>query len=173
MGPRRYVALNPADALKQIRTELGPEAVVLSNREVAEGVEIVAIRPEDLASMSGERSMVAPNPDGAPFAALPMPAATRPPAGGTGTPSGGANRSADRSPERSPDRGAGRGLATGPGGRPSAQSGTKTTRSESGPAPTGSFSDTGRRVFTTGWPPARTRRQCHGASAPNRRGTTG
>ena len=77
MGPRRYVALNPADALKQIRTELGPEAVVLSNREVAEGVEIVAIRPEDLASMSGERSMVAPNLDGAPFAALPMPAPAR------------------------------------------------------------------------------------------------
>jgi flagellar biosynthesis protein FlhF len=77
MGPRRYVALNPADALKQIRTELGPEAVVLSNREVAEGVEIVAIRPEDLASMSGERSMVAPNLDGAPFAALPIPAPTR------------------------------------------------------------------------------------------------
>jgi len=137
MGPRRYVALNPADALKQIRTELGPEAVVLSNREVAEGVEIVAIRPEDLASMSGERSMVSPNPDGAPFAALPMPTATRPPASGIGTPSGGANRSADRSPERGPDRGAGRGLATGPGGRPSAQSGTKTTRSESGPAPRG------------------------------------
>ena len=83
MGPRRYVALNPADALKQIRTELGPEAVVLSNREVAEGVEIVAIRPEDLASMSGERSMVAPNLDGAPFAALPMPPA-RLPAGGGG-----------------------------------------------------------------------------------------
>jgi len=86
MGPRRYVALNPADALKQIRTELGPEAVVLSNREVAEGVEIVAIRPEDLASMSGERSMVAPNLDGAPFAALPMPAPARPPAGGAGGP---------------------------------------------------------------------------------------
>ncbi|NBT79054.1 MAG: flagellar biosynthesis protein FlhF [Betaproteobacteria bacterium] len=85
MGPRRYVALNPADALKQIRTELGPEAVVLSNREVAEGVEIVAIRPEDLASMSGERSMVAPNLDGAPFAALPMPSA-RLPSGGSGGP---------------------------------------------------------------------------------------
>lgn len=74
MGPRRYVALNPADALKQIRAELGPEAVVLSNREVADGVEIVAIRPEDLAKMSGERSVVMPNPDSAPFAALPMPA---------------------------------------------------------------------------------------------------
>jgi len=95
MGPRRYVALNPADALKQIRTELGPEAVVLSNREVAEGVEIVAIRPEDLASMSGERSMVAPNLDGAPFAALPMPTSARLPAGNgggssVGSPSGGA-----------------------------------------------------------------------------------
>ena len=86
MGPRRYVALNPADALKQIRTELGPEAVVLSNREVAEGVEIVAIRPEDLASMSGERSMVAPNLDGAPFAALPMPPSPRAPAGSGGGP---------------------------------------------------------------------------------------
>jgi len=77
MGPRRYVAQNPADALKQIRLELGPEAVVLSNREVDDGVEIVAIRPEDLASMSGERSVVAPNSEGAPFAALPMPASPR------------------------------------------------------------------------------------------------
>jgi len=32
MGPRRYVALNPADALKQIRAELGPEAVVLYDK---------------------------------------------------------------------------------------------------------------------------------------------
>jgi len=94
MGPRRYVALNPADALKQIRTELGPEAVVLSNREVADGVEIVAIRPEDLASMSGERSMVAPNLDGAPFAALPMPPPARMPAGSGGGPLGG-GRSGD------------------------------------------------------------------------------
>lgn len=77
MGPRRYVAQNPADALKQIRLELGPEAVVLSNREVDDGVEIVAIRPEDLASMSGERSVVAPNSEGAPFAALPMPTSPR------------------------------------------------------------------------------------------------
>ena len=77
MGPRRYVAQNPADALKQIRLELGPEAVVLSNREVDDGVEIVAIRPEDLASMSGVRSVVAPNSEGAPFAALPMPASPR------------------------------------------------------------------------------------------------
>jgi flagellar biosynthesis protein FlhF len=94
MGPRRYVALNPADALKQIRTELGPEAVVLSNREVAEGVEIVAIRPEDLASMSGERSMVAPNLDGAPFAALPMPSPARLPAGSGGGPLVGSQSSA-------------------------------------------------------------------------------
>ena len=97
MGPRRYVALNPADALKQIRTELGPEAVVLSNREVAEGVEIVAIRPEDLASMSGERSMVAPNLDGAPFAALPMPSPARLPTSGSGGPFAGSQPSGAQS----------------------------------------------------------------------------
>lgn len=99
MGPRRYVALNPADALKQIRTELGPEAVVLSNREVAEGVEIVAIRPEDLASMSGERSMVAPNLDGAPFAALPIPTPARPSAG-SGTESSINARSSETTPSK-------------------------------------------------------------------------
>jgi len=107
MGPRRYVALNPADALKQIRTELGPEAVVLSNREVAEGVEIVAIRPEDLASMSGERSMVAPNLDGAPFAALPMPSARAPVGSGGGPlvgsqPGGSQSSSAAPSKSRNP-----------------------------------------------------------------------
>jgi len=117
MGPRRYVALNPADALKQIRTELGPEAVVLSNREVAEGVEIVAIRPEDLASMSGERSMVAPNLDGAPFAALPIPAPTRS-TPGNGTESSIAARSGGTTSSKTrPSR-----PASGPGssrGRPS------------------------------------------------------
>jgi flagellar biosynthesis protein FlhF len=119
MGPRRYVALNPADALKQIRTELGPEAVVLSNREVAEGVEIVAIRPEDLASMSGERSMVAPNLDGAPFAALPMPGPARLSAGGgggplAGSPSGGSQSGTAGSGKSRPSRSEG---ASGSRGR--------------------------------------------------------
>jgi len=41
MGIKRYVAEDMRQALKQIRDELGPDAVILSNRRVNGGVEII------------------------------------------------------------------------------------------------------------------------------------
>ncbi len=41
MGVKRYVAEDMRQALKQIRDELGPDAVILSNRRVNGGVEII------------------------------------------------------------------------------------------------------------------------------------
>ena len=52
MGPRRFVAPTAAEALKRIKAEIGPEAIVLSNREVPEGIEIVAIEPDALKALA-------------------------------------------------------------------------------------------------------------------------
>ena len=52
MGPRRFVAPTAAEALKKIKAELGAEAIVLSNREVPEGIEIVAIEPDALKALA-------------------------------------------------------------------------------------------------------------------------
>ncbi len=42
MSFRRYIAANSRDALAQVRRELGHDAVILSNRRVPEGFEVVA-----------------------------------------------------------------------------------------------------------------------------------
>ncbi len=52
MGPRRFVQANAADAMRQIKMELGPDAIVLSNREVPGGIEFIAIGPEGLSSIA-------------------------------------------------------------------------------------------------------------------------
>lgn len=67
MNIRKFVAGTCRDALRQIREEIGPDAVVLSNRTVAGGVEIVALCESDLASLA----------TGSPATAAPAPAAAR------------------------------------------------------------------------------------------------
>ena len=52
MGPQRFTAKNAAEALKQVRQALGPDAMVLSTRESDEGVEILAITPDGLDEVS-------------------------------------------------------------------------------------------------------------------------
>ncbi|MEY3200911.1 MAG: flagellar biosynthesis protein FlhF, partial [Pseudomonadota bacterium] len=68
MGPRRFVAPTAAEALKKIKAEIGAEAIVLSNREVPEGIEIVAIEPDAL------KALAHANPPAAPQARPPEPA---------------------------------------------------------------------------------------------------
>ncbi|VVE04184.1 flagellar biosynthesis protein FlhF [Pandoraea anhela] len=53
MKIRKFFAGTCRDALRQIREEIGPDAVVLSNRSVANGVEIVALAEEDLDALAG------------------------------------------------------------------------------------------------------------------------
>ncbi len=48
MIPKRFVAANARVALKQVRAELGMDAVILSNRSIAEGAEIVAVSMADI-----------------------------------------------------------------------------------------------------------------------------
>jgi flagellar biosynthesis protein FlhF len=52
MGPQKFIAANTAEALKLIRTELGSDAMVLSTKDTAQGVEIIAITSQDLANLS-------------------------------------------------------------------------------------------------------------------------
>jgi len=52
MGPKRFVAASAAEALKQVRRALGPDAMVLSTKETADGVEIMAITPDALDQLS-------------------------------------------------------------------------------------------------------------------------
>ena len=42
MKTQRFFALTARDALSQVRESLGPDAIILSNRSVNNGVEILA-----------------------------------------------------------------------------------------------------------------------------------
>ena len=52
MNIKKYIAATAREALRQIRNELGEDAVILSNRAVADGVEIVAMNGDDIAKLS-------------------------------------------------------------------------------------------------------------------------
>ncbi len=54
MGPERFVAATAAEALKMVRQALGDEAMVISTKQTAEGVEIMAITPDALEKLSGQ-----------------------------------------------------------------------------------------------------------------------
>lgn len=51
MIPRKFVARTAREALAQVREALGPDAVILSNRKVSDGVEVTAVTESDLAVM--------------------------------------------------------------------------------------------------------------------------
>ena len=53
MNIRKFVAPTARRALKDIRNELGDEAVILSNRTVDEGVEIIAMANEEITHFAG------------------------------------------------------------------------------------------------------------------------
>jgi flagellar biosynthesis protein FlhF len=52
MSPHKIIAATTTEALKLVREQVGGDALVLSTRDTAEGVEIVAISPEALAKLS-------------------------------------------------------------------------------------------------------------------------
>jgi flagellar biosynthesis protein FlhF len=71
MTPRKYLAASARDALRRIKEELGPDAIVLSNRPVEGGVEILALPANALDSMNAS----ARKQDARPAAVKPQPAA--------------------------------------------------------------------------------------------------
>lgn len=52
MNVKRIVAKTSREAMRQLREVLGPDAVILSNRAVEGGVEVLAIPAEDIAAMA-------------------------------------------------------------------------------------------------------------------------
>ena len=52
MNVKRIVAKTSREAMRQLRDVLGPDAVILSNRTVDGGVEVLALAAEDIASMA-------------------------------------------------------------------------------------------------------------------------
>jgi len=80
---RKFFAGSSREALRQVREALGPDAVVLSNRAVDGGVELVALAENDLASLAtpGESSEsydndgYAPHPQAAPAVPASRPSA--------------------------------------------------------------------------------------------------
>src|SRR5574340_356017 len=53
MSIRKFIAPTTRQAMKEIRDELGPDAMILSNRQTEQGVEIVAIAHGDIAHLTG------------------------------------------------------------------------------------------------------------------------
>lgn len=62
MTPRKYLAASARDALRRIKEELGPDAIVLSNRPVEGGVEILALPANALDSMTASARKPAAQP---------------------------------------------------------------------------------------------------------------
>jgi len=60
MNPKRFVAANARTALRQVRAELGLDAVILSNRTTAEGAEIVAVAMSDMGALAEPSRAPAP-----------------------------------------------------------------------------------------------------------------
>ena len=60
MGPQKFIAANTADALKLIRAEMGPDAMVLSTKDTDQGVEVMAITSSDLANLSARSELLDP-----------------------------------------------------------------------------------------------------------------
>jgi len=51
MKVKKFLAGTSREALRQVRHELGPDAVILANRQVADGVEIMALAGADIACL--------------------------------------------------------------------------------------------------------------------------
>ena len=76
MNVKRFTARTSRDALTLVRQAFGEDAVVLSTRPCAEGVEVLAMAPDGVQQI--ERVMAEPGAAPAPAAALPMPVLRRP-----------------------------------------------------------------------------------------------
>lgn len=71
MSVAKFVAANGREAMRKVREAMGPDAVVLSNRTIDGGVEIVAMRDTDLGAVSAGAQLYQP-PAMAMPSAMPM-----------------------------------------------------------------------------------------------------
>ena len=70
MNVKKFTASTTRDALRMVRDELGDEAVILSNRKVAEGIEIMAMTNEALSDMTQSNPIYDASPSG--FSGIPQ-----------------------------------------------------------------------------------------------------
>lgn len=69
MKVRKFFARTIREALHQVKSELGPDAVILSNRQVADGIEIMALPGDEIAALTrpvAEQKSVPPSRVAAP-----------------------------------------------------------------------------------------------------------
>ena len=71
MNVRKFIAANPRDALRKVKETLGNDAIILSNRGVPGGVEIMAVASRDMAMIAPTMvaDVLAPSPERRPLAA--------------------------------------------------------------------------------------------------------
>src|SRR6185503_17596131 len=69
----RHTAQDMRQALRSIREQLGEEAVILSSRRTAEGVEVTAAVDFDAGSLEAAAAAAAATPSPEPATATPMP----------------------------------------------------------------------------------------------------
>lgn len=77
MTVKRFVGASARECLRRVKEELGPDAVVISNKPTENGVEIVAMTPDSLDAISQQAAIprAAPNPVAAPPVAAAKPTA--------------------------------------------------------------------------------------------------
>ena len=71
MGTQKFIAANTTEALKLVRQKVGADAMVLSTRDTPQGVEILAISPQDLQQLSQQHQPPAAARASAPAAPTP------------------------------------------------------------------------------------------------------
>ena len=62
MNVRKFYASTTREALRQVRDALGADAIILSNRQVAGGIEIMAVADMDVASLTANPPLTAAAP---------------------------------------------------------------------------------------------------------------
>jgi flagellar biosynthesis protein FlhF len=72
---KKFYAATTRDALRQVRDSLGANAIILSNRQVDGGVEIIAVADLDMAALTEQAEPAAPAGRARGLAAAPRPAA--------------------------------------------------------------------------------------------------
>ncbi|SFH44230.1 flagellar biosynthesis protein FlhF [Modicisalibacter xianhensis] len=60
MSVKRFVGINSREAMRQVRAALGDDALILSNRQVPEGVEILALADDEHGRMTAPTGVASP-----------------------------------------------------------------------------------------------------------------
>jgi flagellar biosynthesis protein FlhF len=64
MSIKRFFAKTTSEALRKVRDALGPEGVILSNRPVDGGIEILALRQDEITALMSPSAPREPKPNG-------------------------------------------------------------------------------------------------------------